>query len=241
MKKPSGYVIYEGPSQLTGEPIVAILTIKSRNKKTGDLATVWYLNRDINPVEAQKTGKDESVCGKCPHRKGSCYVQLGKAPLGIFKAYKRGAYPSANASDISHLYSDIRFGGYGDGAAIPARINKSFITTNVRKVLGYTHQWKSKTFDKATLDFCQGSVDTLKDTNLFKRLHPTGKYFRVTKKGEPLLEDEIVCKNEVDSSVKCVDCGICNGKKANVTIVRHGSPAVIKIFDKNFRSRNEQL
>ena len=88
MKKPNGYIIYEGKSQLNGGNIVAIVTMNSKNIKTGNMASMWILNADIKPTEASKKGEDASVCGDCKHRavnKGACYVTLHHAPLAVYK------------------------------------------------------------------------------------------------------------------------------------------------------------
>ena len=59
--KPNGYVIYEGKSPLNGDNIVAIITLKSSNVKTGNMASMWIMHRDVKPTDASKEGKDESV------------------------------------------------------------------------------------------------------------------------------------------------------------------------------------
>ena len=35
MKRPSGFVLYEGPSVLDGQPIVCVATMRTANPKTG--------------------------------------------------------------------------------------------------------------------------------------------------------------------------------------------------------------
>jgi hypothetical protein len=32
------------------------------------MASMWILNADESPIEASKSGSDESVCGQCVHR-----------------------------------------------------------------------------------------------------------------------------------------------------------------------------
>lgn len=89
MKKPNGYVIYQGPSELDGDPVVAIVTgfrIPSANAKTGaSIPQTWILRADADPITATLTGADASVCGDCKHRGHiesggnpgrSCYVNL---------------------------------------------------------------------------------------------------------------------------------------------------------------------
>ena len=36
-KKPSGYIVYRGPSLINGDPIVVVAITKSTNSKTGDM------------------------------------------------------------------------------------------------------------------------------------------------------------------------------------------------------------
>jgi hypothetical protein len=96
MQKPNGLVLYRGPSQLDGAPIIVVATGiagASRNAKTGDLIQTWILREDISPTEAVKTGADASICGTCPHRgtisEGknigrSCYVTSGNHIIAVF-------------------------------------------------------------------------------------------------------------------------------------------------------------
>jgi len=231
MKKSSGYVVYEGPSMLNGEPIVVILTLNSRNKKTGDVATLWYLPKNFSPLNSTHTGDDEAVCGKCPHRKGSCYVTLFQAPNRIHEAYLNDVYPRTNSEEVSHLVSAIRFGGWGDPASAPDSVNRPFLKSKIK--MGYTHQWKSKNFDKRVLDYCQASIDTEGEVGLFQLMYPHKKYFRVKAEAAKRLPWEVECPaTKKDSKVTCKDCGLCDGNKANVVIDVHGSTNVVKVYMK---------
>jgi len=104
-------IVYNGPSMLDGSPIVAIVTIGSKNAKTGAMAQLWIMRADMDPVTASRTGADEAVCGTCPHRgnptdldhgqaaQRPCYVILAQAPLIVYKAFKRGIYSMARTVD----------------------------------------------------------------------------------------------------------------------------------------------
>jgi len=96
MTQPNGMVIYRGPSQIDGAPIIAIATglaKGSRNAKTGGgLIQTWIIREDVSPADAVHSGADASVCGACPHRgeivdrrnKGrSCYVNVFQAPQNL--------------------------------------------------------------------------------------------------------------------------------------------------------------
>ena len=84
--KPKGYILQRLNSPINGEPIVVILTMDSANRKTGNMAQVWILLENVNPVQAIADGEDYAICGNCPHRldlttgKRSCYVNAGQAP-----------------------------------------------------------------------------------------------------------------------------------------------------------------
>jgi len=66
-----GLELWRGASRLDGAPIVAIATglaAPSSNPKTGPMVQTWILRADVAPHEAQRDGRDASVCGDCPLR-----------------------------------------------------------------------------------------------------------------------------------------------------------------------------
>src|SRR5687767_8577197 len=82
----NGAILYSGPSELDGSPIIAVVTGVHRgtsNLKTGPVLQTWILRSDISPVEAVKTGADRSVCGDCALRNGACYVTLHHGPRSV--------------------------------------------------------------------------------------------------------------------------------------------------------------
>lgn len=106
MPKPKGYIVWEGESWWDGTPIVCIVTLKTSNRKTGQMAQVWILAADISPLDAIRTGRDNSICGSCIHRgidgfaSRSCYVDVAKAPSAVWSAYKRGVYPRISSGSV---------------------------------------------------------------------------------------------------------------------------------------------
>ena len=42
-------IIYEGKSKANNKPILAILTEKTRNRKTGPVGQLWILPKNIKP------------------------------------------------------------------------------------------------------------------------------------------------------------------------------------------------
>src|SRR5271165_5264167 len=122
MTAPRGYILYRGPSMLDGAPIVAIATMHSENRKTGNMVQTWILREDLSPVDASKAHADASICGDCKHRwslGGACYVNIGQAPGGIWRAYKRGAYLETCYVTLRTIGAGraVRLGAYGDPAA----------------------------------------------------------------------------------------------------------------------------
>lgn len=60
-------ILYEGPSLINGEPVVAI-AVEDSNPKTGRMLMVHILLQDRPPSRAAFDGGDEAICGGCPFR-----------------------------------------------------------------------------------------------------------------------------------------------------------------------------
>ena len=227
----AGFILYEGDSLLTGEPIVVIATMGGNNPKTDNdfksMVQTWIMLRDTPPHEAVKSGNDEGVCGNCIQRPsvgGACYVKTFQAPLSIWRAYKRGNYNSViNLESLRG--AELRLGSYGDPSAVPFDIWRNLIDkVQPRLMTGYTHQMSHKAFDKRMAEVCMISADTPK---VALKAHAQGfRTFRMTTDTEHLLPNEIICPNDTDG-VKCIDCGLCDGAgdKPNIAILAHGALA----------------
>ena len=224
--KPKGFILYEGPSILDGKPIVVIATLSTSNRKTGPMIQTWIIRSDIDPVSASKKGEDSSICGNCPHRHnsgGACYVNIGQAPLAIYKAYKRGLYPQIDyvADNIHFLGRMVRLGAYGDPSAMPYEVAEK-VTSLGRGHTGYVHQIRHKNFDKRFLNLCMVSADTPKQALKYQSMG--AKTFRVAMDGDMMFDSEIECLSESEG-VQCDACGLCNGQKQSIAITVHGSRA----------------
>lgn len=233
MTQPKGYIIDRGLSPIDGQPYVAILTLKSSNRKTGDMAQVWILCEDISPVEAVQTGKDVSICGNCPHRKQadgsrSCYVNVGQGPNSVWKGYKRGIYADAMHSDaIRHQLLNklgkrrIRWGAYGDPSVINAFVVR-FYNNHAQGHTGYTHQWREE-FAQAFKGIFQASCDGFAD---FLEATAHGwKTFTVVHK-DAAIDYAKQCPATVENSAaQCATCKLCDGAKSNIFVHAHGSGA----------------
>lgn len=225
MKKVTGYTIFEGKSPITGDDIIAVITLKSTNIKTGNMASMWILHKDLSPIEASKEGKDESICGMCPHRHnlgGACYVTLFQAPLQVWKSYHKGNYPKVNDMSIFEGMS-VRFGAYGDPNVIPIDILVQ-LKSVVKNSTSYTHQWKTESDNESLKAVSMASVDNKAEATL--AIENGWRYFRVTNDISDINKaTEIVCPNTT-KGIQCIDCGLCKGntiKAKNIVIEVHGS------------------
>ena len=213
-------IFYQGPSMLDGKPIVAIATTKSNNRKTGDMIQTWILRRDADPVAALKAGKDVSICGNCHHRGGedrprTCYVNVGQAPLSIYRVWKRGIYRKGSLSDLPD--KPLRMGAYGDPVAVPWH---AWAGLHDRKVwTGYTHQWRlliARPFRNVLMASCDNVLEAA------DAAADGWRAFLVTPVGE--TGQGIKCPSPV---AKCATCGLCSGldkpSAPSVWIEAHGT------------------
>lgn len=244
-KKPSGYIIYRGPSLLDGKPIVVVaITKKSKNKKTGGMVQTYIMaDNGKSPVESAQSLEDVSVCGDCKHRRGvinpetgkggPCYVNLGQGARSVMDGVMRGIYPNIWES-IEVMESFVvavaqrmtRLGTYGDPAAVPAYVWELLLQDAVGHT-GYTHQWASGKAEHVK-QWCMASADTAKEKALAKAMG--WRTFRVRGADDvEVYADEGKCpaSEEMGKRLTCEDCGACSGgvdsKKASMVIIVHGS------------------
>jgi hypothetical protein len=236
-----GYVIYRGPSMLDGAPIVAIATMRSENRKTGDMVQTWILRDDVSPVETSKAGADASICGDCKHRwslGGACYVNIGQGPGSVWRAYKRGNYADATLrrSEIDGQYLEhqpaladvgrgrkVRLGAYGDPAAVPVDVWRALLTWSAGHA-GYTHQWRNPSA-AALRSLVMASVDT--DAEYADAQSMGWRTFRVRcADDDSIMPREFECVSDTRGTT-CADCMACDGAargpgQASVFITVHG-------------------
>lgn len=143
-----GFIAYQGPSKINKEKIIVIVSgfNGSKNTKTGNMIQIYILMDNIQPTHGVFQGKDEGICGDCPHRyinNGSCYVNPLHGPTAVYNAYKRGSYPHKTLNEAKELLNDkiVRLGAYGDPAAVPITVWDT-ILEKTKGHTGYTHQWK---------------------------------------------------------------------------------------------------
>jgi hypothetical protein len=222
-------ILYEGPSLLDDKPIVVVAVYSNRNTKTGHVVQTYILCKDINPMEASKTGADFSICGSCimrgeattdPKRKLAkgrrCYVKLFQGPLIVWKSYKAGRYQPGNATDMGRGRF-VRLGTYGDPAAVPQYVWNNLLKEALTWT-AYTHQPGEMS------EICMQSADTYQEAQ--EHWAAGRRTFRVIK---DLLDldkaNEILCpaSKEAGRRVQCTACKLCKGssKAKSIAIVEH--------------------
>lgn len=229
-------IIYEGPSLYDGKPVVVLVQSGSKNKKTGNMVQTYILRSDIDPISANRTGEDSSICGDCPHMgkptekdKGTatgrtCYVTLAHGPLGKWKAYKRGIYGhSFGHSAIQSLGEGqiVRLGTYGDPACVPSYIWESLLSRS-KGHTAYTHGSKNP-----IPETIMTSADSL--TQAESAWSRGERTFRILSSVAGLVQGkEVLCpaSEEAGKRTTCLSCKLCGGsqvKARSVAIVAHGT------------------
>ena len=234
MKQLNKAILYEGPSLIDGQPIVAIATYSDKNTKTGLMVQTYILCQNIDPRDANKTGQDFSICGNCPLKgiptmdpkrklaeKRKCYVRIDQGSLIVWKAYQKGSYPKTN--DISELGRGrmVRLGTYGDPAAVPSYVWHQLL----EEAIGHTassHQNDIIPIDKKIF---MGSADSLEHAKKF--WNDNIRTFRVIQNLDEIQENEILCPASKEAGRKstCAKCKLCSGTSSNskksIAIVQH--------------------
>jgi hypothetical protein len=229
--KPQGVILYRGPSLLDGSPIVCVATglaRKSKNPKTGNAVQTYIVaDNGENPIEANRSGGDAAVCGNCPHRDGTCYVNIAQAPLAVYRAVQAGSYPKFNAKQHLSLFKGrfLRLGSYGDPAAVPIQVWETLCSVASHHT-GYTHQWR--TCHPAYAAYCMASVETA--AQRLEAIAKGWRTFRVRLPNQPIEPGEFVCpaSQEAGRRLTCDECKACSGSKgggknATPVILFHGS------------------
>ena len=228
----NGVVLYDGPSVMNGKPIVAIATFKSANEKIGRTVQIWYLPRDVHPVESLRTGEDSMVCGSCPLRgvagkKRPCYVNILHGPTPIWNAFQKGSYPVYNPSKHNRYFLGrmLRLGAFGEPVSVPMTVQKPVMKV-AKGVIGYTHTWRQKRYQHWR-HHVMASVHSLRERD--EAVKMGWRTFRGRLPEQELGPGEFICpaSPEGDYRLTCSQCGACNGgnpSKASPVIIVHGSP-----------------
>lgn len=228
----NGIVLWRGTSRIDGKtPVVAIATGLARpssNAKTGAMVQTYILRADMAPLDAVMARADGAICGGCIHRKQrngkrSCYVNVGQAPTLVWRALQREGYRSVFPAEAARMVAGrfVRLGTYGDPAAVPVSVWKSFLSL-AGGYTGYTHQWRSAKF-AALASLCQASCETEEDVALAHSKGFRGTFRVIPVDGEA-PNDAMLCPASAEAGrvVQCADCRACDGSR-DVYIHAHGA------------------
>jgi len=213
-------ILWKGESEFGGGPVAVIATglgKPSQNSKTGAMIQLWILSQDVSPAEAVSCGSDYVVCGDCPLRGGhGCYVNVGQAPLAVWRKYRAGGYPKWEGQTFDR---PVRLGAYGDMGAVPDWVVRRILAHCEAGFTGYTHAWR----DRPDLrECCMASVHSLAEADAARSLG--WRTFRTTDSYVDVGNQEVPCPS--DMGVQCAKCKMCDGVGSHVrsiVIEAHGS------------------
>ena len=220
----NGFVIHEDSSRVI---IATGFASPSDNRKTGDMVQIWILCKAVNPVEAIRTGLDRLICGSCVHRgdgtggSRSCYVNVGQAPLGIWRAWRAGNYAPLRSLEL-FTGRKVRFGAYGDPTHIPLSLALA-IAGVASGHTGYTHQWRKPSL-QGWKQILMASVDTVAELVIARSMG--WSTFRVTSDSNHEATESL-CASDRDGT-PCVDCLACAGVRGGLRSIHipvHGKGA----------------
>jgi hypothetical protein len=218
----NGFILHEDSSRVV---IATGFSSPSDNRKTGDMIQVWILVKAVDPVRAIKEGLDRLICGSCVHRGDgtgggrSCYVNVGQAPLGIWRAWRAGRYPTLQFMDC-FAGRKVRFGAYGDPTHIPIGLALAIAGVSSGWT-GYTHQWRKPSL-QGWKTLLMASVDTTAELLIARSMG--WSTFRVS----PDMDHrtfETLCASERNGT-PCSVCLGCPGSRngiQSVWIPAHGT------------------
>jgi hypothetical protein len=223
----NGFILHEDRDRVI---IATGFETPSDNRKTGDMIQVWILVKACDPVTAIRTGLDRLICGSCVHRgheengrfgvDRSCYVNVGQAPQGVWKAWKAGRYPTLRFMDC-FTGRKVRFGAYGDPTWIPLPLALA-IAGVASGHTGYTHQWRKPSL-QGWKSLLMASVDSIAELVIARSLG--WSTFRV---GSEASVGESLCES-TRVGTPCAVCQLCAGARnglESVHIPPHGSGSV---------------
>lgn len=148
---PTSVVIWEGPSQLDGTPILAVASRTreaSQNGKTGDMIQIAIMRQDVSPGWAYVQGFDGAVCpDDCDHKSvarggmGTCYVNKVKLRATWERAIRLIEAGEVGAPRGFFTGARVRIGNEGDGAAVPLHVWQG-IVAEAADHTAYTAGWR---------------------------------------------------------------------------------------------------
>ena len=222
-------LFYDGPSQLTGDRILAIATAQNGNRKIGEMLQLWIIPA-ISPIEAVRTGADDAVCGDCKLRgdhgaSRACYVEYWRSVENIWQGREKAVRMTPEAFSALTVGLQLRIGAFGDPVAVPMSVWLALLST-AGGWTAYTHQWR-RPDAQAHRAFVMASVDSPAEYDQARALG--WRTFRVRAAVDDLVQpDEVICpaSDEGGHRATCDRCSLCRGlarPAKSIAIIVHGS------------------
>lgn len=187
----------------------------SRNVKTGPMIQSHIMRARIDPLKTRKT-ETKSVCGDCPMW-SKCYVRWERSPLSVYKTHRRRRYSRLTDLTVFNGHH-VRFGSDGDPASVPGPLWQG-IARESDGWTGYTHGWHRD--DAQHLKgLLMASCDSVGERAMARSMG--WSTFRAREEHAPIMPGEIDCPAAAGKTT-CVQCGACDGRHGDRTIVYHGS------------------
>lgn len=231
-------VVWRGRSQLTGQPIMLIVSRrKSRNRKTADMAQTFIVRDTASSpwqhVKAARArlrrrpnhGKQDemsAVCGNCPIKE-ACYVTWEKSVTATHKAHRGQRVATPDELRRAIRGRAIRMGAAGDPAAVPFEVWEDLLQYG-NGFTGYSHQ--HRVADPRFAGILMASVESLEGA---AEAQARGwRTFRVSRSGRA-GPGEIVCPATTRAQKTCAECLLCRGnsraKAKSIVVALHGNMA----------------
>jgi hypothetical protein len=217
-------IVWQGPSEIDGTPLVLILTWHSENTKTNKgekkdaadgMIQTWILRQDVAPIDAIQSGADYSYCGTCIHRPNeygqrTCYVRLTHGPKGVWDSYHVGNMAWMTEQDYAKLAESgkgLRMGSYGDPAAVSFEVWQKLLQF-AKFNTGYTHRDLADANVAKFRGFVMASCETQREVDYAKE-HGF-RSFRVDGQGTVTIDlpHTIECRATAVGK-GCDECKLC--------------------------------
>lgn len=204
-------LIWKGPSEFDGKPVVLALTLGSQNSKTGDCDTLWVLDE----FEFPHAIGTEATCGTCSI-KTTCYV-CPHTKANVFKALRGKDIEPMPVPSKPRM---LRVTGAGDLGAIPPLVVRDLLKRPYRFV-GYTHAWRARPDLRS---YCMASVET--EADMFEAHMLGWRTFRVVPEfadDKVLADNETWCRSHKGLQCnRCLQCTGTSGSGPSFAIRAHG-------------------
>lgn len=221
---PTTLVLWAGPSELDGTPIMLVgsrIAEPSQNRKTGDMVQVSIMRQDLAPIDAWRVGGDAAVCpDACPHRskardgRGTCYVNKARLTATHAAAVRELRAGRVGFPPFLFARARVRMGMEGDPAAVPLEVIAPILRASGAWSM-YTAAWR--TLPDAWRTYAMASCDTPADAAEAMR-----RGWRPFAASQSVEEDHAyetagltLCNAERPTPVTCAACLRCNGSGKN--------------------------